>query len=684
MSQGQHYAEQLGELRRHVAEPVRGIILVEFTTIPQIEGVVAGLRALDPARACLEVLYDPPRENAALYLDRAWKELSVVAPDPLPLLILRPLQLPDAATDHAAAVEFWRALNFRRETLGALPAQILLCVDPWHHDRLVDYAGDLRSWAAPKFHLLSAVTEGIEPSEGLAALSAFADLGVSPEAARRRWETFWPELEKARAEHRLEPGHFRRYILPLLEAALAQGNLIHARQVRDAAKGVSIPEEDLIQWHQLNAMLSCAAKDFPSAEDHTRKLIGIARQHIDESIRPKAFKALFASTSLLGNLGQFSIAEELLGEQCRLSEEIYGIEHPNTLASRNNLAIAFRGQGKDAEAEREHRGVLAIRKRVLGFEDLDTLASRNNLANVLQDQGKHAEAEREHRDLLAIYERVLGAEHLDTLSSRNNLANALQSQWKHAEAEREHRAVLAIRERVLGVEHPQTLSSRNNLANALAIQGRHAEAEREYRVVLALSERVLGAEHPETLANRSNLATALSAQGRDAEAEQEHRAVLALRERVLGAEHPDTLSSRNNLANGLQAKGRHADSEREHRTVLALRERVLGAEHLDTLSSRSNVAIAMRVQGKNAEAEREHRSVLAIRERALGAKHPNVFSSCYNLAICLKGQSNMREALSFARRAWEGQREVLGEQHPDTQKAKALVDRLEQEHREAG
>lgn len=589
MPQGQQYAEQLGELRRHVADPVRGIILVEFTTIPQIEGIVAGLRALDPARTCLEVLYDPPRENAALYLDRARQELSVVAPDPLPLLILRPLQLPDAANDHATAVEFWRALNFRRETLGALPAQILLCVDAWHHDRLVDYAGDLRSWTAPKFHLLPGSTEGIEPSEGLAALSSFADLGISPQAARRRWETFWPELEKARAEHRLEPGHFRRYILPLLEAALAQGNLIQARQVRDAAQGVSIPEEDVIRWHQLNAMLACAAQDYRAAEDHARKLLEIARLHTDKSIRRKAFGALFAGTSLLTEFGQFAMAEELLRTQCLLSEELYGHEHLNTLASRNNFANALASQGKNAEAEREQRALLAIRNRVFGVEHRDTLSSRNNLAATLHAQDKHAEAEREQRSLLAIAEPVLGLEHPITLSSRNNLALVLQAQGKHAEAEREHRAELAICERVLGPEHPNTLTSRNNLAVALQAQGKHSEAEREHRAVLTIRERVLGPGHPDTIKSRNNVANALFSQGKFIDAEREHRTVLAMRERLMGTKQPDVFRSCYNLALCMEGRNTTSEALKFARRAWEGWKELFGEHHPDTQNAKALV-----------------------------------------------------------------------------------------------
>ena len=79
-------------------------------------------------------------------------------------------------------------------------------------------------------------------------------------------------------------------------------------------------------------------------------------------------------------------------------------------------------EGKYAEAEAEYRAVLKLREKVLGPEHPDTLASRNNLAGALYGEGKYAEAEAEYRAVLKLREKVLGPEHPDTLLSRNDLA----------------------------------------------------------------------------------------------------------------------------------------------------------------------------------------------------------------------------------------------------------------------
>jgi hypothetical protein len=138
-------------------------------------------------------------------------------------------------------------------------------------------------------------------------------------------------------------------------------------------------------------------------------------------------------------------------------------EHPDTLTSRSNLALALWDLGRREEAADEHRAVLDTRTRVLGVEHPDTMASRSNLALALWNLGRLEDAEAEHRAALDTRTRILGAEHPDTLTSQNNLGVVLRDLGRLEEAEAEHRAVLDTRTRILGAEHPDTLTSQNNL-----------------------------------------------------------------------------------------------------------------------------------------------------------------------------------------------------------------------------
>lgn len=533
------YAEELAALRSLLSQPAPGIHLLEFATIPQLEDIIADLRPICAERCCIELNYDPPRENAALLIDRAREEIQNRAQEITPLLILRPIALPDATHDGPATTEFWKALNYRREALGALSAQILLCVDPWHYGHLVDEALDLLSWVMPKFHLIPPPDISPAREKMLTGTLALAKIPVSIEAARARWDTFWPIVEEQLRSGPLSPSSIRRYILPLLESALAVGNLVHAKNVRDAVGNTRIPSEDLVRWHELNAILACGAADYFQVEDHANRLVELMRESHSTQLRLQAADALLTVTNLLAKSQQSNVVVSLYRNFVQFWEKLYGPEHPNTLSSRTGLASALSAQGKVAEAERECRAVLALQERVLGTEHPDTLASRNNLAVTLWEQGKTAEAEQEHRSVLVINESLLGPEHPSNLISRNNLAGALYSQGRYAEAEKEQRAVLAIQDRELGAEHPDTLSTRSNLAALLGAQGKLAEAEQMNRTVLSIRERVLGATHPEVFASCLNLASRLGAQGKKVEALAYARRALVGIGKIKGEEHPD-------------------------------------------------------------------------------------------------------------------------------------------------
>ena len=90
------------------------------------------------------------------------------------------------------------------------------------------------------------------------------------------------------------------------------------------------------------------------------------------------------------------IAEPLLADQ----ERVLGADHPDTLTTRNSLAIAYRDAGRTAEAITLHEQTLADRERVLGADHPDTLNTRNNLATAYQDAGRTAEAITLHEQAL--------------------------------------------------------------------------------------------------------------------------------------------------------------------------------------------------------------------------------------------------------------------------------------------
>ena len=119
--------------------------------------------------------------------------------------------------------------------------------------------------------------------------------------------------------------------------------------------------------------------------------------------------------------------------------------------------------GRYAEAITLGERTVADRERVLGVDHPDTLQSRNNLANSYRSTGRYDDAITLHERTLADRGRVLGADHPHTLTSRGNLASSYWSTGRYDDAITLHERTLADRERVLGADHPDTRAVRDAL-----------------------------------------------------------------------------------------------------------------------------------------------------------------------------------------------------------------------------
>ena len=96
-------------------------------------------------------------------------------------------------------------------------------------------------------------------------------------------------------------------------------------------------------------------------------------------------------------------------------------DHPNTLNSRNNLAYAYKGEGRLTEAITLYEQVLPDSIRVLGEDHPNTLNSRNNLACAYAAAGRITEAITQFEQVLTDCTRVLDEDYPLTKTVHKNL-----------------------------------------------------------------------------------------------------------------------------------------------------------------------------------------------------------------------------------------------------------------------
>jgi tetratricopeptide (TPR) repeat protein len=128
------------------------------------------------------------------------------------------------------------------------------------------------------------------------------------------------------------------------------------------------------------------------------------------------------------------LALPLFEETFKLQKAKLGPDHPSTLNSMNNLAMAYQDSGQFAKAVTLLEQSLQKHKGKLGAVHPQTLGTMANLGLVLLKQKKWADAEPVLRDCVAIREKQI-PDRWPTFNAQSMLGGALLGQKKYAEAE---------------------------------------------------------------------------------------------------------------------------------------------------------------------------------------------------------------------------------------------------------
>jgi tetratricopeptide (TPR) repeat protein len=286
-----------------------------------------------------------------------------------------------------------------------------------------------------------------------------------------------------------------------------------------------------------------------------------------------------------------------------------GPDHPDTLQSMSNLAMAYQTAGKRDQALSLFDETLRLRKARLGPDHPDTLQSMNDVAVVYQDAGKQDLALPLLKETLKLMKARLGPDHPDTLNCMNSLAWAYQLTGKLDLALPLFEETLRLRKAKFGPDHPDTLDSINNLAVVYQAAGMRDLALPLFEETLRLRKARLGADDPRTLDSMNNLAMAYQDAGKLDLALPLYEETLKLSNAKLGTEHPLTRSIRYKL-DVLRNIG---NAEERYRVNLAK----LGPDHIDTLLARRDLAQLYLSTNRLDEAERILVEVLdAMKTRA--------------------------------------------------------------------
>lgn len=266
-----------------------------------------------------------------------------------------------------------------------------------------------------------------------------------------------------------------------------------------------------------------------------------AQPQVEASIRHTLGKTYW-------NLGLLSNAETHLARALDLRRRHLGEDHPNTLASTNDLGSLLRVQGKYVQAEPLLVRTLEGRRRLLGEEHPETLVSVNNLGSLYRSLGNYPLTEKMYAKSLEIRRRVHGENHPSTAIAFNNLGALFYYQGKYPQAQPLYLKSLEIRRRALGEDHPATGTALSNLGLLHHAQHQHSQAAPLLEKALALRRAALGPENSDTVNSIMNLGLCYLSARRFQDAEPLISEVALSHRRLSGEKHPATADAVATLA----------------------------------------------------------------------------------------------------------------------------------------
>jgi tetratricopeptide (TPR) repeat protein len=363
---------------------------------------------------------------------------------------------------------------------------------------------------------------------------------------------------------------------------------------------------------------------------------------------------------------------------------------PELASAKTYVAMTYRDQGREGEAERYYSESLAIFEKNPGFAGVEVAWDLDNLGYIRTTQGRYSEAESLQLRAIASYEACPTSLKSDLASSISHLAFVYQQQRRYPEAEQQYLKALPIQETagskdmlistltglssIYQSQHKDAEAKKilerarliqdtaaastdartlNNRAALAVNAGNYAEAISLYQQAIAQVGKTFGPEHPSLVVPLVNLARIY----RDEEqinlldAEPLYQRALAICEKNLGPDHPDTGNILSDMALLYFYEHKFGEAERYARRALPVQERVHGPESLEVSTTLNRLGIAERDEGKLTQAEATLKRALSTREKLVPSSSPWIATSLENLASVYLVKGEQDQAAPLLQRA---------------------------------
>ena len=334
--------------------------------------------------------------------------------------------------------------------------------------------------------------------------------------------------------------------------------------------------------------------------------------------------------------------------QCILQ---YGTNHPNVMASYNNIAIVYSNTGKYDYALKYHQKALDIRKSVYGENHPDVAISYGNIGNIYGELGDYAKELEYYQKAMQIRKSVYGENHLDVALNYSDLGIVYDDLGDYAKSLECHQKALAIRKSVLGENHPDVATSYLNLGTVYAGIEELLPASECFQKALAIQKTIYGENHPDVAETYNNLGLVCSSLGEHAKALEYAQKGLDIMKSFFGESHPDVAQIYSSLGVIYYAQEDYSHALEYYQKSLSLLKPFLGESHPDVAIDYINVGEVYACQKDIPQAMEYYQKALDILKSVYGDNHPYVSLIYNNIGEMYDAQGDYAQAQNYYQKA---------------------------------
>jgi len=387
---------------------------------------------------------------------------------------------------------------------------------------------------------------------------------------------------------------------------------------------------------------------------------------IAQSDQTDLFYALIASwmSRFFIKAGNELRSLELAEASVNLCQAFLGESHAETLAAKNDLAIALNSLAEHEKAREIEEYLVEAYQKIGGENNHNALTIMNNLGLTYRSLGQYEKALAVQTQVLQEFQRLHGENHPATVRAIGNLALTLEDMNQNEKALQMYEQTLTKFQELFGDNHLETIMAMQNIAGVLHKLNRQAEALSWNENILEKCRSALGSDHPQTIQAMRDFAFTLYQLQHYQDALSLEEEVFKKRRELLGDDHRKTLQSLRTIAIMHSSMANHEESAACWKALLKKHRALDGDDHPNTLEAIRNLVNNLQVLEHYEESLPLDQELLATHRVLFGENHPNTLRAMYNLADTLMHLAYYEDVLVLEQEILEKNRAMFSEDHP--------------------